>query len=150
MLISIGKPFYNLWLKLPYSWRRRLVVAGVVWIVVRLFITAFGFDLLLFWLIAAFAAAYVLAEIGLRKADGAETWTYGMLTGQLQGIITGALIPVVIESWTRYFASQTQDELITASIVTALFVYMVLFLKKSFSLALRSQVKDRRKLRASR
>jgi len=103
-----------------------------------------------FWLIAAFVAAYVLAEIGLRKADGAETWTYSMLTGQFQGLITGALIPIVIESWTRYFASQTQDELITASIVTALFAYMVLFLRKSFSLALRSQVKDRRRVRAHR
>jgi hypothetical protein len=150
MLSTLSNRIWSAWLNVPHRWRRRIVIAAIVWSAIRIFIATFGFGLLLFWLLAGLALAYLLAETGLRKADAAETWIYARLTGQLQGIVTGALIPVVAESWGRYFASRTQDELIISIIVTALLAYTVLLMRKSFSGALDSTVKSRRAARRGR
>lgn len=148
MLSSLSITLFGAWMKLPYQWRRRIVISITLWVAIRIAAMSLGFEAMVFWLAAGLTLAFILAEVGIRKAHSAESWLYGVLSGQFQSLIVGAFVPVAIEFWARYLASQSQDELITAAIVTALFGYLVLFMRKSFNSLFLSKVGSRRQVTA--
>ena len=112
------------WIAIPYTWRRRLVIGAIVWIVFRILAWQLGFETLVVYLLLAVAATYVIAELGVRRLIPAYVWFYRQFTGQLLGVVFAVLLPIIAESWTRAVRLHTGNDVLIACATTLVIAYL--------------------------
>lgn len=150
-LEKTGLFLWNRWLSIPYSWRRRIVLGAIFWIVFRGLAWYLGFERLVLYLLVGVAVTYIVAELGIRRLIPAYVWFYKQFTGQLLGIIFAALLPIITEAWIRAIHDWSWEEIAVAAATTAVVLYLYWVIRQAaFAPANQSAARSTRRLRRRR
>ncbi|MBI2872979.1 MAG: hypothetical protein HYY00_07325 [Chloroflexi bacterium] len=107
MSTSWAADLWRLWLKLPYKWRRNILLWGATFLVVRIAISVWDIGIVLVWFLLIAALATGLAERGVPFLQRLGRWADQQAWSVIRGMVVSGLLPPTWDRFTIWFRDRS-------------------------------------------